>query len=275
MTDSATDPSARPAVPQRWRIFSAAQAKKATALFDQQLWCWGRDVKNPAGNVLLRLGMGHYRPAEERRASPRYTAAVEGGGTVTLWGFGCFFGIPNVGGIFVRRYGFVPLYTPLPAVSPTACALEELPSLDAARGSEQWRRVRLLMQGLLAWIAAYEHGIAETYGIAYREQCLADRQSDPAVPARDMAAAWERLAKRCRRIEARRATAGAWSNLLGQLHAQAMGTSLHTHSMVNPHEYLDPSRRRRPAEVAPRPARHRAVRLSRRRQDDGTQSHSP
>lgn len=56
----------------------------ATGLFDQQLWCWDRDVARAAGNVLLELGMCRYR-VPDPKCSSLYKATLEGDAEVWLY----------------------------------------------------------------------------------------------------------------------------------------------------------------------------------------------
>ena len=43
-------------------------------LFDQQMWCFGRDIVQVRGNLLLDLGMCQYRAPDPKRSSSMYTA---------------------------------------------------------------------------------------------------------------------------------------------------------------------------------------------------------
>jgi hypothetical protein len=38
---------------------SAALRRRASALFDPQMWCWGRDVRHDEGDVLQPSGSPH------------------------------------------------------------------------------------------------------------------------------------------------------------------------------------------------------------------------
>jgi hypothetical protein len=40
---------------------SPALRRRASALFDQQMWCWGQDVRHHGGDVLVRYGFCRWR----------------------------------------------------------------------------------------------------------------------------------------------------------------------------------------------------------------------
>jgi len=52
--------------------------------------------------------MCRYRAPDPNKGSSLYTAPVEPGGAIFLWGFGAMYTEPGLGGVFVRRYDFAP-----------------------------------------------------------------------------------------------------------------------------------------------------------------------
>jgi len=195
--------------------------RRAVALLDQQLWCWGRDVARPEGNVLLDLGMCRYRSAEQGPDRTAYTGRVAGDGTVWLWGFGLMYCDPKRGGVFLRRNGFEPLLVDTPPERPVHSS-EQLGPLIRPTTAQQRATAGALVRAVAAWIAGYEHWIAETFGTAYREAILAARDKPPVVPAQEMAAAWEHLAKKATRLTLSPPTLiGARSKLLAVLSANS------------------------------------------------------
>jgi hypothetical protein len=186
-------------------------------LFDQQLWCLGRDIKRPEGNILLDLGMCVYPTPDANRGSSVYTAAVEPGGNIFLWGFGALYSEPGLGGVFLRRYDFAPRLTPLESGIAIHDSRGLGPLVNPVTTSDQFR-MRTLLPRLVGWFAKYEHWIAENFGSEYRNQCLASRGQFASVPAADMAAEWERATKKCKRYRERSsATAGPWKQFLLRL----------------------------------------------------------
>lgn len=41
---------------------------RASALLDQQYWCWGQDISFPKGNILTNLGFSRYRSISKTKA---------------------------------------------------------------------------------------------------------------------------------------------------------------------------------------------------------------
>ena len=212
--------------------FAPEFRRRVAALFDQQLWCLGRDIARSEGNILLDLGMCRFRPPDPTRKSTLYTVAIEPAGSIFLWGFGAMYAEPAIGGVFVRRYGFAPrlcaresavgIFTP-----------EQLGPLTNPVSARDHQRLRTLLSRLVGWFARYEHWIAENFGTVYREHCLASRGKPNVVSARDMAKDWERVAKKSRRFRVSNGvSAGAWKPLLRRLrdNTQALRTANPRHS---------------------------------------------
>ena len=80
--------------------------KIGTMLFDQQLWCWGQDIRRAEGNALLAYGFTKHRPPEGKHGSTAYEWRSSGRNRVVLWGFGFFYGDGDRGGLFLQRYKF-------------------------------------------------------------------------------------------------------------------------------------------------------------------------
>ena len=194
----------------------------AALLFDQQMWCFGRDIVRSQGNILVDLGMCQYRPRDPNKGSTVYTAAVEGGGSIFLWGFGAMYAEANVGSVFVRRYDFAPRLTPRTS-GIGVHEPEGLGKLVNASCVRERTLLRQLLPNLTGWFAKYEHWIAEKFGTAYREDCLAGRKKDAVVSAKAMATAWERAAKRPGRLTMNGPTSGKpWNGLLDRLRAEVL-----------------------------------------------------
>lgn len=198
------------------RRLSANLRRRAVTLFDQQLWCWGRDIARPEGNLLVGLGMCRYRAAEPGRDRTAYTGSVAGEGVVWLWGFGLVYCLPDMGGVFLRRSGFDPVLVAEP--QRPAHAPEQLGPLVRPTTAQQRATAAELVQATAMWMARYEHWVAETFGIAYREATLAVRDKPPAVSAKEMARTWEHIAKKVFRLEYAASTLrGPWGTLLATL----------------------------------------------------------
>ena len=84
----------------------------AIVLLSQEVWCWGRDILRPKGNYLLEVGFQRFEPPVSRKeCSSVYSLKLPSERVVVLRGFGVFYGDRQLGGIFLPRYEFRPLYT--------------------------------------------------------------------------------------------------------------------------------------------------------------------
>lgn len=193
-----------------------------TPLFDQQMWCFGRDILRPEGNILLALGLCRQRSHTDPKGSSVYHALLDTGGSVFLWGFGALYGEPGRGGVFVRRFDFSPKLTTLEAGT-GLFQPDQVTPLTRPRSPSEWQWLRHGLATLVGWFGRYEHWIAEHYGIAYRENCLAQREQAPAVPAKNFAQTWDRAAKKCRnyQMEPDRSY-GPWQQTIAQIQQQPL-----------------------------------------------------
>lgn len=171
-----------------------AVVSMATALLDQQLWCWGQDIKHAEGNLLLRHGFARLEPPEEHRCSSLYRLCSPMGSRVMLRGFGVFYGEDGTGGVFVRREHFSPMLTARDDLLTPPWWPEDLPALRFPDAGEvpKWR---YLSCTLLRWIRFYESWIEKTVGLAYRSGTLERWESSgrPVVPAVRVQDSWTRL----------------------------------------------------------------------------------
>lgn len=76
----------------------------------QQLWCWGQDIERRDGNLLVQYGMTQQRYTGRDERSTCYRLD-DGQTAICLWGFGLFFGLRDVGGLYLGRFDFRPQWT--------------------------------------------------------------------------------------------------------------------------------------------------------------------
>lgn len=189
----------------------------AARLLDQQLWCFGQDIRRAEGNVLTGLGMCRARPVNGKTFSTLYMARLPGGRSLWLWAFGVLLRDPQLGAVWIKRYGFDPMLVANPPESPFHSP-EELGARIRPVGAAQKERVRQLVQALAGWMARYEHWVGENLGAKYRQATLLGKPTPAEVPAREMAAAWERIAQKSWRFSRGDVQAGGpWGGLIHQL----------------------------------------------------------
>ncbi|WP_224361814.1 hypothetical protein [Hyalangium versicolor] len=181
-------------------MLSLELRRDAERLFETTMWCLGRDVNHPEGNLLLRRGLTRERPPEGQRGSSVYSASFSGGGGVELWAFGV---LCHDGGeaTFIRREGFTPLLVDVSRVAWPVFEAEALGGAQPPSTDGQQRRCRAAVVTLAEWLARYEEWVVKEVGLSWRRECLAQRRKAPPVAAEELAAAWWRLSSRTRLLE--------------------------------------------------------------------------
>jgi hypothetical protein len=165
-------PDAEPTSPGRQLADPAEMRETAAALLNQQMWCWGYDIRRAAGNVLLLRGFKRWRPPQGTLGSTAYQLDMPPDRQVVLWGFGMFFGSRSDGGLFLKRYAFAPLWTAACDLRAALWRPEELPDFRPANNLAERTCLVGVLSAAMRWIAEYETWVQETLGLDYRRQCL-------------------------------------------------------------------------------------------------------
>jgi hypothetical protein len=135
-------------------------------LLNQQFWCWGQDIRRPAGNLVLAFGFRRFRPPVGVLGSSCYRLPFAGG-EVVLWGWGVLWSRAGTG-VFLPRRQFAPQGVrgclAAPCWSP-----EGLPALDPPTLVSQ--QTLALLAELLDWLAGYERWVLQVAGLDYRRAC--------------------------------------------------------------------------------------------------------
>ncbi len=95
-------------------------------LMEQQVWCWGRDVEYPDGNLLMQYGFERHRDSDTADRSTCYRLDHDDL-HICLWGFGMFFGSRELGGLYLDRFDFCPTWAPVESLSSQIHWPDELP----------------------------------------------------------------------------------------------------------------------------------------------------
>ncbi len=169
--------------------------KFAESLISQQLWCWGRDIRCPNGNLLLEFGFCRHRERGKRSSGSTCYRIDDGPRHVALWGFGIFFGDRSLGGLYVSRYDFRPLWANLESVAATVHHPADLPKFERPSGIRQWKLAHRLYPRLLDWMIQYENWVQHHAGIEFRERCVRS-WLHPVVSAQNMPLALKLLRDR-------------------------------------------------------------------------------
>lgn len=170
------------------------------SLFNQQMWCWGCDVRRAEGNLLIAYGFERHAPPPDTRYNSSYHLQLSPDQSCALWGFGMHYRDAAVGAMFLKRFGFTPEL--LSDNAPPTSAFEPA-HLSPARSlvtRADSTSARDLLVTSLRWIAAYEEWVQATVGVEHRRQTLETWRSmrKRVVTEPDaVAAAWRSLADEC------------------------------------------------------------------------------
>ncbi|MEM1062793.1 MAG: hypothetical protein AAGJ97_10760 [Planctomycetota bacterium] len=169
-------------------------AGQAARLFDQQMWCWGRDIEHADGNLLIEYGFQRLEKPAGSDAVSVYRLEPSPTSRVVLRGFGVFCGDDRWGGIFLRRFDFTPQATPEADLPRPPWLLQDLPPLSTPHERHADGCRRLLLQ-VIDRIRDYEAWVAARLGTGYRGETLLpwEAKHGKAVAADQTAVAWRML----------------------------------------------------------------------------------
>lgn len=182
-----------------WLSIPHKVRKQGTALLDQQMWCFGCDIRRKDGNALLEFGFTRERPPEGVKGSSQYALRLDQqGARLVLWAFGIYFGIESQGGLLLRRYEFSPRLLPDPG---SAWKSEDLPNPHLPNCETEIERVRALLPAALRWLADYEEWALAHLGAEYRAHCLAAWPKRAVTNPEETPQAWRELAQACSELK--------------------------------------------------------------------------
>lgn len=168
----------------------------AEQLMTQQLWCWGRDIRSPVGNLLLMRGFERFREPGKGSGGATCYRLDEDGLHLALWGFGIFIGHRRDGGLFVDRYEFSPVWAPFDSIAIGIHHPKDLPAMKRPSTGRQWQMAHRLCHRLFEWLTIYEEWVIGVAGAEHRRRCVRT-WLHPFLAAEDMSAAWRLLRSRC------------------------------------------------------------------------------
>ena len=170
----------------------------AIPLMDQQMWCWGCDVRRTAGNLLLAYG-AEKRPASDKRYHSAYTFQLNKDAVLNLWGWGVWFSHSDWGSLFISRSRFRVRYSSEFMPMPDAWRARDLPPMTGIRDETEAGYAVHLLATALNWIGGYEDWLGSQVKPDYRERVLAAwpqrKRHKGGIPAAEMATRWFELAE--------------------------------------------------------------------------------
>jgi len=180
----------------RWRLFDSPRhwslsrelKENASLLFEQQMWCFGQDIKRDP-NLLLSYGFSRERPPEGGSTMYRSDG-------IFLWGFGIIATAPGLGSISIKRSGFSPTWATDEVSVKSLWEPERFPSFSSPISQRDHWRAALLLERTFAWLAEYEAWISKECGSYYRRSLLQTAPEKRAVPGESMERTWKEILKR-------------------------------------------------------------------------------
>ncbi|MGQ0792872.1 MAG: hypothetical protein ACT4NX_02175 [Deltaproteobacteria bacterium] len=121
-----------------------------------------------------------------------YERALSSQTRIKLWGFGLFYADAGLGGVFLKRYEFMPRLTEFGEIDEIWSA-DNVPKPRLPQNADERRRVRGLTLGAVHWIAHYEQWVRKRCRSVYRRDCVSRHPKCP-FQMDNMAAGWLRLA---------------------------------------------------------------------------------
>lgn len=150
-------------------LMRPAVRKRGEALYRQQMWCWGQDIRHPDGNLLLAYGFQRQRKVPARQGGSSEYLLLRKGVQLRLWSFG----LTLTGGetLVLLRHAFRPklLLAPLSA---DLWKTTQLPPMRSAQTPAEAARLRSLLQTGCELMGEYEAWVATNQPASYRVQCF-------------------------------------------------------------------------------------------------------
>ena len=178
---------------------SADVQRTAVPLLDQQLWCWGCDVRRTQGNLLVAYG-AEKRPAPDKRYHSAYRFVADNHVVMNLWSWGIWLSHPQWGSLFIGRSRFRVSYSAEIIQIPGAWRARDLPPMTGVRDETEAVHANNLLVATMNWIGRYEHWLCSQVETDYRERTLKQwpkrKQHKGGIPAAEMSARWFELAEK-------------------------------------------------------------------------------
>lgn len=177
---------------QTLSLLSAQSGDVRERLTQQQFWLFGADIRNPAGNLLLDLGLRRCRATDSSAGSTCYVGSLGDDGIVAhLWGFGCCLTTAETDRVYLARYRALTFGISMAADLERLHTSQELNALRMPAADAQLAEHEVT---LFRWFARYERMVQEQIGLDARAAVL-DQYGDRRVGAAgEIPKQWERLA---------------------------------------------------------------------------------
>jgi hypothetical protein len=174
-----------------WRDLVKPMKRYGISLLNQQIWCWGYDIRE-GGNALLRYGFVQFRQ-EKSCGGSVYSLQLDDGALLRLWGGNVLYHVEGVGALHLKRYEFEP------RLMPYGYVLSYAPPEGSGtpQDGEACGRAAQLASACMGWIADYERWVLATVGYEHRHRSVQVWKQNALflIQVEQMAVLWDEYAR--------------------------------------------------------------------------------
>jgi len=166
--------------------------KLSNKMFDQQMWCWGCDIRNNSGNKMIEYGFNKVRTSDDKDVPSQYSINYKDH-LILLWGFGGLIRQNNNKAIFIRRYDFYPKRLESVPENFLASDIKDIKKYFVKDKSLLYEIDYNLLSIFYDLIIDYEHWIIKQMGTEYRQHTLNIWIKKKIVNAENLISTWKDL----------------------------------------------------------------------------------
>ncbi len=166
--------------------------KLSNKMFDQQMWCWGCDIRNSNGNKMIEYGFSKQKAGKEKDSPSQYSIIYKEH-KIFLWGFGGLIRQSKDNAVFIKRYDFYPKKLESVPMDLIANDPKDIMRFYVKDKSLLYECDYNLLKVFYDLIIDYENWIIEQMGHNYREYTLSIWIKKKIVDAENLILTWRKL----------------------------------------------------------------------------------
>lgn len=164
--------------------------KLSNRMFDQQMWCWGCDIRNSSGNKMIEFGFSKTKTSDDKDVPSQYSIVYKDH-LILLWGFGGLIRQSSNNAIFIGRCDFYPKRLESVAEDLIANDSKDIKKYFVKNKSLLYEVDYNLLRIFYDLIIDYENWITKRMGIEYRQHTLNSWIKKKVVDAESLILTWE------------------------------------------------------------------------------------
>ncbi len=168
--------------------------KLSNRMFDQQMWCWGCDIRNRKGNKMIEFGFSKTRTSDDPSVPSQYSIIYKEH-KIFLWGFGCLIRKDSDNALFIKRYDFFPKKLTSVPENLMVNDPKDIKKFFVKDKSLLYECDQSLIVILYDLIIDYENWINQRMGPDYRQHTINSWIKKKVVDAENLIAMWKNLEK--------------------------------------------------------------------------------